>query len=47
MMKELAAIRELLQTQTEGDGAIGRVARVTLDLLKTRAPAALEETVHS
>ena len=47
MMKELAAIRALLLTRTEGGGAMGRVARITLDLLKTRVPAALAETVHS
>jgi lipid-A-disaccharide synthase len=51
MMKELAALRGLLLIQTEamaaGEGAISRVAQITLDLLSSRVPASREETVHS
>jgi lipid-A-disaccharide synthase len=51
MMKELAAIRAMLLTRTDeasaGGTAIGRVARITLDLLDQRIPAGMEETVHS
>jgi len=51
MMKELAAIRGLLLTGPDetrtGEGAIGRVARITLDLLSARIPSAQEEAVHS
>ena len=50
MMKELAAIRALLLTRTDetnaGGAAIGRVARITLDLLDQRIPARVEETAH-
>ena len=50
MMKELAAIRALLLTrkdETRTGSAIGRVARITLDLLDQRIPAGVEETVNS
>ena len=51
MMKELAAIRAMLSTRpgeaSAGSTAIARVARITLDLLEQRIPAAMEETVHS
>jgi len=51
MMKELAAIRGLLLTRTDETNAegtaIGRVARITLELLDQRVPAKVEETVHS
>jgi len=52
MMEELARIQSLLITQqsvqreTES-GAIGRVAEVTLDLLKARSPADFEPAVQS
>jgi len=51
MMKELAAIRAMLLTRTDeanaGSTAIGRVARIALDLLDQRIPAGMNETVHS
>jgi lipid-A-disaccharide synthase len=51
MMKELAGIRALLlkgmdEASADG-GAIGRVAEITLNLLKTHVPARVEEAVHS
>jgi lipid-A-disaccharide synthase len=51
MITELAGIRSLLltrknDTEREG-GAIGRVAEITLDLLKSRLPHSVEETVDS
>ncbi len=51
MMKELAAIRELLHARVEGQngiagGAIGRVADITLDLLGAGSPVNIEEAVH-
>ena len=52
MMKELAAIRGLLRAGLTGgsrarDGAIGRVADITLDLLETASPTGIAEIVHS
>jgi lipid-A-disaccharide synthase len=51
MMKELAAVRSLLSTRPETGsgtaGAIDRVAEITLDLLRSRVPAEVTETVHS
>jgi lipid-A-disaccharide synthase len=51
MKKELAAIRGLLLTRAEepraGEGAISRVARITLDLLSPGVSATREEIVHS
>jgi lipid-A-disaccharide synthase len=52
MMKELAAIRDLLHARPEGHdgtagGAIDRVADITFDLLGAGSPIKIEEAVHS
>ncbi len=51
MMKELAAIRGELRAgvgeETTADGAIGRVAEITLELLGAASPAGIEQAVHS
>lgn len=47
MMKELATIRGLLLTRREESGAIGRVAQIVAELLESRIPGAVRETVHS
>jgi lipid-A-disaccharide synthase len=51
MMKELAAIRDMLQTTAGNaavaDGAIGRVAEITLELLGVSSPAGIEQAMHS
>jgi lipid-A-disaccharide synthase len=51
MMKELAAIRGLLLARSDdartAEGAIGRVAQITLELMSARIPASLEVAVHS
>ena len=50
MMQELARIRGLLNARPEGsilaDGAIARVAAITLDQLKAASPAQTEDTLH-
>jgi lipid-A-disaccharide synthase len=51
MMKELAAIRGLLNTRQAGSGeeggAIGRVAEITFEELGAASSSKLEETVQS
>jgi lipid-A-disaccharide synthase len=52
MMEGLAAIRGRLGSSGNGDGAIGRVAEITLGLLGTgllepAVPAVLEQAAHS
>jgi lipid-A-disaccharide synthase len=51
MMQELASIRGLLLTRTDemgaSGGAIGRVARIVVELMETRVPAGVREAVHS
>ena len=51
MMKELASVRDVLLTRSNesktGSGAIGRVAEIVIELMKTRIPAGVRETVHS
>jgi len=47
MMKELAAIRALLLTRGDETGAIGRVARIAVELLESQIRGGVRETVHS
>ena len=50
MMKELGSIRHLLLTRGDesetGGGAIGRVAQIVIELIKTPIPPGVRETVH-
>ena len=51
MMKELACIRGMLLARSDetkaGGGAIGRVAEITLDLVRTRSKVGAEEAVST
>ncbi len=50
MMKELASLRALLLTRNDesgAGGAIGRVARIVIELMETRVPAGAREALHS
>jgi len=47
MMKELAAIRGLLLARGDETGAIGRVARIAVELLESQIRGGVRETVHS